>query len=256
MRYAFVILSVLILSGCNSSTDRETGKHNDSENETQQTAVDFMKPKQLKLEELPPEVTIYGEFNEAWTWVDSLGDNLFVLYHQTKKEEAKDEHGENPVTGSVHTSHYLKKEGTYRSSRTSSGDEQACSFDLVCNFIPGSTTITDLDNDGFAEMKYQFIKACRSDVSPAAMHLKMREKEKSYVLIGTTWVPFSPDLQFNLTEDNLNIDATKKLNDELKEMERSMGKYAGEYQFSAAPPEFLQFARKEWLKYVKEKLGD
>jgi hypothetical protein len=39
-------------------------------------------------------------------------------------------------------------------------------------------------------------------------------------------------------------------------MERTMGKYNGEYQFSNAPPQFLQYARQEWLKYVKEKMGE
>lgn len=252
MRY-FIILFVLIIGSCNSANDNEADNNT---TEHQMSSADFMKPKQISSDALPVEITVTGVFNEAWMWVDSLGENLLVLSHQIKNENSKDESGDDLVTGSAYTAHYLKKDGKYRSSRTSTEDEQACAFDLVCDFIPGSTTITDLDNNGFAEIKFQLIKTCRSDVSPATMHLVMREKEVNYVLIGTTWVPFNPGMPFNLTIENLSLDGSKSSTDEFKELERTMGKYNGEYQFSKAPPQFLQYARQEWLKYVKEKIGE
>lgn len=253
MRYFIIFYSVLFLSSCNSANEKDT---NNNSTEPQQSSAAFMKPKKIMADELPAEVSVSGIFNEAWRWVDSLGENLFILSHQIKKEDAKDAPGEKVQTGTAYTAHYLKKEGKYRSFRSSNNDEQACVFDLVCDFIPGSTTITDLDNNGFAEIKIQLIKACRSDLSPATMHLVMREKEVSYVLIGTTWVPFNEDMNFNLTAGNLNLDGNKKSDDELEEIERTMGKYIGEYQFANAPPQFLQYARQEWLKYVKEKTGE
>lgn len=256
MKYFLFVCSILILAGCNSSTSNNADNNSDIDSKSKVFDAEFMKPKQINADALPSEVSVYGIFNEAWIWVDSLGENLFVLSHQIKKEDQKNEDGEDVITGSAYTSHYLKKDGRYRSSRTSNQDERSCAYDMVCDFIPGSTTITDLDNNGFAEMKYQVIMACRSDVSPAAMHLKMRENEKSYVLIGTTWVPFKDGLKFNLTTENLSIDGSGKVDDELLEMERTMGKYIGEYQFSNAPPQFLQYARQEWLKYVKEKMGE
>ena len=52
------------------------------------------------------------------------------------------------------------------------------------------------------------------------------------------------------------VEGTRKLADEMAELERTMGKYNSEYQFSNAPPAFLAFARKEWIKYAEEKMGD
>lgn len=254
MRFLLFIASAFILFSCNSSTDKESETVDTTEKVV--SSADFMKPQKISMQELPEEVTVYGTFNEAWKWADSLGENIFVLSHEVKKEKSNDEFSDEAQSGSVKTAHYLLKDGKYRSVRTSNDDESSCSFDLVCDFIPGSTTITDLDNNGFAEIKYQFTKACRSDVSPASMTLVLRENGKNHILMGTRWVAYADGMTFNITEENVNLDGTRKLEDEMAELERSMGKYNSEYQFSNASPAFLSFARKEWIKYAEEKMGE
>ena len=254
MKFLLLIASWFALYGCSSGSDKDPK----TDNTIEKIVADpnFMKPQKISMQELPSEITVLGTFNEAWKWIDSMGENIFLLSHEIKKDTPGDEFDEEPESGFVHTVHYLKKDDKYRSIRTSMDDEKACSFDLLCNFIPGSTTITDLDNNGFAEIKYQFTKACRSDVSPASMTLVLRENGKNHILMGTRWVAYADGMTFNITEANANLNGTRKLADEMEELERSMGKYDSEYQFSDTPPAFIAFARKEWVKYAKENMGE
>ncbi len=253
MKVYLFVLAILFLS-CNSSTNKDSQTGKNSGNVV--SNADFMKPQKISMQELPAEITVYGTFNEAWKWTDSLGKNIFVLFHETKNDKRLNEFDEEAESGFVHTAHYLVKEGKYRTVRTSTDDQKSCSFDLLCDFIPGSTTITDLDNNGFAEIKFQYTRACRSDVSPSGMTLVLRENGKNHMLNGTRWIAYEEGMTFNITEDNANLEGTTQLKDELAEMERTMGKYESEYQFSNTPPAFLIFARKEWVKYAKENMGD
>jgi len=133
---------------------------------------------------------------------------------------------------------------------------KTCPFDITCNFVPGAITVTDLDKDGIAETKVQYIIACRSDVSPAIMKLALYENGTKYTLTGNTWVPYSPEFKFDVTEANVNMEKQPKLKDETEEMLRGFGRYESEKDFASAPASFLPYARTEWIKYVKEKMGE
>jgi hypothetical protein len=37
---------------------------------------------------------------------------------------------------------------------------------------------------------------------------------------------------------------------------RTFGRYENEKEFSGAPPQFIEYARNEWIKFVKEKIGE
>ena len=134
--------------------------------------------------------------------------------------------------------------------------EKSCPFDITCGFIPGSATVTDLDKDGMADVKVQYSLACRSDVSPATMKLNIHEGNEEYLLKGFMWLPYSPDFLYTVTEKDVNLESSPKLKEESDEMLRTFGRYESEKGFDKAPPEFLTFARSEWLKYSKEKMGE
>jgi hypothetical protein len=88
------------------------------------------------------------------------------------------------------------------------------------------------------------------------MKLIIRENGMEYSLIGNRWIAYSPELKFNVNENNVNLENTPKLKDESAELERTFGRYESEKQFAKAPPELLTFARSEWLKFAKEKMGE
>ncbi len=130
--------------------------------------------------------------------------------------------------------------------------EQDSPLDLAVAFIKGSLAITDLDKDGMAETTVQYKLACRSDVSPAQMKLILHEDTVKYALRGTMWVKTGEESKFTVTEKNVNLETWKDYKGTDDEWEKLFGRYRTEKDFLAAPPEFLIFARRQWLLHVKE----
>jgi len=216
-----------------------------------------VEPVKITAADIPAPVTFKGKFLEAWKWNDNLGENILVTsYVAPYAEKVQNTEGEVEQTAEIHAVHYVKKDGSYVHVWVLDEAEKACMFDITCDFIPGSTTITDLDKDGLAETKVQYAMACRSDVSPSTMKLVMVENGLKYSLRGSMWLPYDPELKYTVTEQNVNLENSPKLKDEMDELVRTFGRYETEKEFAAAPPPFLAYARGEWLKYVKEKLGE
>lgn len=206
--------------------------------------------------DIPSSIKIKGQVQEALKWNDNLGENIFITSYMAPYDDKDEQYGEDGQTAELHAYHYAKKEGNYREVWTLNEVEKACPFDITCEFIPGSTTVTDMDKDGIAETKVQYAMACRSDVSPAAMKLLMNENGTKYMLKGNRWLAYSPEIKFNVTDSNVNLAILPKLKDETEEMLRSFGRYENEKDFAGAPSPFLFYARTEWLKHVKEKIGE
>jgi len=216
-----------------------------------------IEPLKITAAEIPATVTYKGRLLEAWKWNDQLGENFLVTsYVAPYAEKVQQTEGELEQSAAIHAVHFAKKGNDYLHIWVMDKTEKACPFDITLEFIPGSVTVTDLDKDGLAETKIQYAFACRSDVSPSTMKLIMYENGLKYSLQGSMWLPYSPELQYTVTEENVNLEGAAKLKDEMDELVRTFGRYETEREFAAAPPEFLVYARREWLKYVKEKLGE
>jgi hypothetical protein len=259
----FLILSVA--AACNSSDvvkEPVMGAGNNSDtlqsgSNTMKTEVINIQPVKIAVTDLPKDLKFKGNVQEAWQWKDKLGDNILIAsYVAPYNDKQKSEYSEEGQTAELHTFHYLRKDSGYKILWKISDAEKACPFDITCGFIDGSTTITDLNSNGIAETKVQYVIVCRSDVSPAYMKLIIHEDTVKYSLRGSMWLKYGPDFKFEITENDANLEKLPKPKDGAEEMMRSFGRYENEKDFAAAPPEFLTYARKEWLKYVKEKMGE
>ncbi|MFZ1263871.1 MAG: hypothetical protein WAT34_10225 [Chitinophagaceae bacterium] len=214
-------------------------------------------PEKITVADIPSGINVKGKVLEVWRWNDNLGENILITSYVTPyADKGKNEYGEEGQTAELHAFQYARKEGDYLPIWVLNDSEKSCPFDITCDFIKGSTTITDLDKDGIAETKVQYSVACRSDVSPATMKLIMCENGITYALRGSMWLRYSPEVKFMVTEKDVNLESTPKLKDEMEELLRTFGRYENEKEFADAPSQFLPFARSEWLKYVKEKIGE
>ncbi len=203
----------------------------------------------------PDGITLKGTIHEAWGWEDSLGQNrLFLTEVPPYDTPGTDE--EDGQTAELYAAHFIGDSGQYRQVAIVSDAEKNCPLDITCQFIPGSTTITDLDSNGIAEIKVQYEQTCRGDVSPANMKLVMIENGRTYSLSGSRWVYTGEGETFNVTEENVNLERQPKSRDEIDQMMYGFGRYESEKEFTGAPPAFISFARKEWLKYAKEKTNE
>ena len=107
--------------------------------------------------------------------------------------------------------------------------EADCSLDIEAQFRPKGLTITDLDQDGTAEVWLVYRTTCRGDVSPSTQKIIMREGAKKYAARG-----------------NSRIQVGAKQYDG--------GDYQLDAAFQAAPAVFRQQAVKLWQRYVNEKM--
>lgn len=202
-----------------------------------------------------PQLRFRGKMKEAFQWEDKLGENVLITSVQDAYSD-KDIDGMESETVELFAVHYVKTDTGYRALWRINDLVKQCEFDITCQFIPGSTTITDLDSNGIAETKVQYKLACRSDVLPSTMKIIMHEGAVKYALRGEMWVPFTSngDTTFSVTENNVNLAVSPPSTDD--DYDWIMGRYKDEKDFEKAPPEFIVFARKEWLKHARETFGE
>ena len=251
-----ILIAVLIagLSACNSTTD-ETVKEQQPDSTTAPVARS-LNVETINTDGIPKSITYKGKLQDAFHWKDSLGENIFFTtqvapYNDNDKGEA----GEDGRTAELYAYHYLKTDGDYKQVWQISDRELSCPLDIVTEFIPGSTTVTDIDKDGKAEIKVQYSLACRGDVSPSSMKLIMQENQEVYTLNGNRWMSFGPESKFDVNTSNVNLENLPVLDDGEDALLRSFGRYETEKYFQTAPPSFLEYAKNEWLKYVIEKIN-
>lgn len=214
-------------------------------------------PVKVPVADLPAGFKIKGTITEAWKWTDKLGENYLVTsLVEPYDDKKKNEFGEEGRSAELYAVHFTGTSPQYKELWKLQDGVQGCPFDITNNFVPGSTTITDLDQNGIAEVKVQYLTACRSDVSPAELKLVMYENGVKRSLTGLSWLAYSPDLKFEVTENNVNLETLPKAKNEEDEMLRTFGRYETEKDFVNAPPVFIQYARSEWMKFVREKIGE
>lgn len=212
---------------------------------------------QLKENALPAGIKIRGKIEEVWQWKDKLGDNILVTSvlgpYKTKSETVDME--TNNIE--LFAAHYIKTDSGYKARWRLNDFLKDCELDFACNFLTGALTITDLDKDGVAETKLQYKMACHGDVSPSYMKLIMHEDSTKYALRGSMWIKGgSSDTICHVTEKNVNLEKLPVRKDDFEQYEQSMGRYETEKDFAKAPPAFIVFARREWLKYAVEKFDE
>jgi hypothetical protein len=260
MRVLVLACFTASLFSCNSSSKKDPNKAMDDTARmdtppTNTIPVAAISPIKITAADIPATIKVKGKVQEAWKWTDNLGENILITSAVAPHDE-KDADGNEAQSAEIHAFHYAKKDGDYTQVWVMSDAEKSCPVDITCDFIPGSITITDLDKNGIAETKVQYSLACRGDVSPATMKLIMYENGVKYALRGNMWLPYSPEFKYTVTEKDVNLEGSPKLKEESDEMLRSFGRYETEKEFGTAPPEFLSYARSEWLKYNKEKMGE
>lgn len=211
-------------------------------------------PVKIGTDQVPKTIKFRGKLVEAWKWKDKLGENLLIAstVRPYKGKNSDMETDEAVYSAELHAFHFVKKDTSYNLEWKISDGEKDCPFDITVEFIKGSTKISDLDGDGIAETTVQYKLACRSDVSPAQMKLIMHEDTVKYVLRGTMWLKSSEEDKFTVTEQNVNLETWQDYKGTDDEWEKLFGRYKTEKEFTKAPASFLNFARRQWLRHVKE----
>ncbi len=177
---------------------------------------------------LPADIKYTGNIVTGKRWNDKNGENILIL-SKTKvieKKSRKSGYEENELECELYGYHYVSSGGSYSLLWKVQDFIKECWFDLTLDFIPGSLSITDINNNGIAESTFLYKMSCRSDVSPSELKLIMHENDAKYALRGNMLIKIEG---FN-----------------------EGGDYKVDKSFDNAPAGFLDYAKSQWKEYRLE----
>ena len=189
-----------------------------------------IKTTNLGLTKLPNGIKFSGKIKTAVRWTDKSGDNIVITTETGEKTSKKEEPMDDFREASLYAYHYIVvKDSTFLTWKIYDFVKD-CSFDIEASFIKNSFQVTDLNNDGVAEVWIMYKTVCTSDVSPCDMKIIMYQGQQKYAMRGQNKVKVS-DKKF----------------------------YGGDYKFDNAfldgPTMFRDFAKKMWNKNIMQIWG-
>lgn len=212
---------------------------------SQQQTKESFQIRNLSLDQIPTELSFEGELVVARSWYDVQGEYILIL---SRKAPLNASNISNEKSAELFGAQYVRSSKGYELLWDIYDFENNCPFDLWIGLLDNAIFITDLDYDGLSETTLIYKMSCRSDISPSRMKILMHEGNTKMGLRG--WMLMTGnEFQAQDFEPNLSkIDM-----DHLDEYERTLalyGRYANENDFQNQPLIFLEFAKKQWLKFI------
>jgi len=219
MRLLRVIILGLLLSLCYAKAEYK--------NPLLDSKITTFDIKEYKVGKLKNKIR--GKVLLSISWRDKLGKNILILT-KTKEIPNKDKLGNEYRDQYIFAYHYLEKNGKLKFVRRVTDFEKKCEFDLYLYFVKNALSITDINNDGIAEITMVYQKACKSDVSPNDMKVIMLHNNKKYALRGVA----------DLKPEFKNYPGYKC---------EECNRYKIDPAFKRAPKGFLTFAKSRWNRF-------
>lgn len=209
-------------------TEQTNTVNKDSDVERKPAAITEVEMLVFDKSNLPPGIKYDGNVVTGKRWNDKNGENILILTKTNLKEKKvrKSGYEETDLECELYGYHYVSSGGSYSLLWKIQDFVKECWFDLTLDFIPGSLSITDINENGVAESTFLYKMACRSDVSPSELKLIMHENEAKYALRGNMLIKIEG---FN-----------------------EGGNYKIDKSFDSAPDGFLDYAKSQWKEYRLE----
>jgi len=176
-----------------------------------------------------------GMFVDGVKWKDTQGNHV-VFYAATGLYESREEEPGDGLSAEIFAYHYIYGDNPNHAKQVWDFQkaELNCPLAALLEFIDGSFHVTDINNDGIAEVWFAYRGGCSGDISPWGMSVVMYEGNKEYKMSG--------DVKIILGGG-----------------EQAGGKYEFDRNFRSAPDAIRKFADDLWKKhcfyfdYSKEK---
>lgn len=136
---------------------------------------------------IPATIKYVGHVVNAVRWTDSLGDNI-VITTETGETPSKSMPEDGYRDAALYAYHYLALSDTFKLTWKINDFIKECPVEIKANFIKNTFAVTDLNNDGKAEVWVMYKTVCHGDVSPCNMKIIMYESNKKFAVRGTTRV--------------------------------------------------------------------
>lgn len=184
-----------------------------------------MKSTTINVNKIPTEIKYDGKVVNAVEWIDKNGKNIVVV---TETGIIESKSGDDNKSASLFAAHYIFSKNSYALTWKINDFVKECPVDIEANFIPNTFQITDLNNDGLAEVWLMYKTACHGDVSPSAMKIIMHQGKQKFAIRGRNKVKIS-------------------------ETETEGGEYTEDKAFVEGPKQFRDFAKKLWEQNMLQK---
>ncbi len=235
MKKTMLALSLLpFLQSCGSDAQKPE-KNTVPQSVTDTSAAnigDISKPVLLDSSEIPSEIKFEGKIKDAIRWKDSSGENIVITSETGIYQSTKFKHESDGSDAELFAYHFIKTNGSFQQTWKVYDFISDCPVDIVTEFVDSTFQLTDLDQDGIAEIWMMYKTACHGDVSPLDMKIIMYEGSQKYAIRGEDKVMHGVD-------DN-------------GEKMYMGGEYTTDAAFSRGPAEFLEFAKKLWKENISE----
>jgi hypothetical protein len=130
---------------------------------------------------LPAGVRAKGtRVEQVWRWSEGPTTSALAVFSSTDRKRRSG----GLVGRTLYVQLYRGEGSALAEVRLIQDGEDACDFDVITGFLPGSVTVTDEDGDGSAELAFAYDTTCTSDVSPATRKLLVIEGADKHALRG------------------------------------------------------------------------
>ena len=188
--------------------------------------IQAVKAENISLSELPEDLSFQGDVKATILWSDSSGENL-ALISETGEYLSENVAYDSYRDAQLFAYHYLLKNDSSELGWKMQDFVIDCPVDIKASFINEVFQVTDLNEDGIAEIWIMYSIACRGDVSPADMKLIMYQGGEKFAMKGRSKV------QYGATEFE-------------------GGDYVFDDAFLQGDVRFMDFAKQLWTENVLE----
>jgi hypothetical protein len=190
----------------------------------------LIRPQKLNESDIPGEIGYQLDFVEGYRYTDKTGENIVFATEGGVMEWGEDDDGVTLSNKDLRAYRFLKVDGQWEEVWRVYDMEFECKNNPVAEFVAGAFSITDLDNDGVAEIWLLYIKSCKGGDDPDNMFLRMYADEEVYTLTGKTRLVLSDGSVVG-------------------------GEYAMDDNFlnNNTPSAFVDYAKSLWEKHIQGK---
>lgn len=180
---------------------------------------------------LPKGISYNGTFKEGIKYFDKLGEHIALITENTYYSI----NGEEFSNAELFAYHFDLKDGNNITQTWRVYDfYKECPVEVRAEFLDNTFQITDLDNNGIAEIWLTYIQGCKGDVSPWNMKIIMYQGKQKYAMRGSQRI-------FYMSDDGI---------------QKYGGGYTFDKAFDNAPKAIYDFAEKLWESNCECKLNE
>ncbi len=191
----FLLFIAIIFSACNNSTNSDSNSDstivsnvNDVSNQSDDVKFEMLTFDKSVLSKLNG---IEGNFLYGYKWKDKMGVNLLIFTTEDKFVPSNDGGMGNNYTY-LKVYHFAGTDDDYSLVRLVQDGATACPADpfaLENKFYENSISITDLNENGYAEITFMYYLLCASELTPVPTKLIMLENNEKFAIRGNSYIP-------------------------------------------------------------------